>query len=261
MMHAYLTATMLVTMSVALAAQSALPVGKLAVTAPRTVVELDMGRLKGQPARMAWSPDGAQIYVQTLEGNFGQANAKVRHYVFAAADGRRQDADAEPAWAAAYWTAKSAQASPDLPALKIEVSTEQRTQRTTSAPVGGEMARGATSEASGSSVGEAAGAAYGAQTVTVHSMRLKGETIGEFVNSVIVPGLTFAWGPKGSRVIAYADKDGKVAIMDDQGRKQEVEGSKDAILPAWSQDGSQLAWLRKDGRRKFLLQVSGVSAS
>lgn len=49
--------------------------------------------------------------------------------------------------------------------------------------------------------------------------------------------------------------------MDEQGGKQEVAGSKDAILPAWSADGSRLAWLQKEGRGKFVLQVARVSSS
>jgi Tol biopolymer transport system component len=88
-------------------------------------------------------------------------------------------------------------------------------------------------------------------------MRLAGETVGEFVNSVIVPGLTFGWGPKGSTVIAYAaQKSGRVVVMDAKGSKQEVAGSKDAILPAWSPDGSRLAWLQKDGKKKYELRIA-----
>ena len=56
----------------------------------------------------------------------------------------------------------------------------------------------------GTGAGEAISAAQNQTPVPVHTMRLAGETIGEFVNTVIVPGLTFGWGPKGSKVIAYS---------------------------------------------------------
>ena len=93
-------------------------------------------------------------------------------------------------------------------------------------------------------------------------MLLKGETVGEFINSVIVPGLTFGWGPKGSKTIAFAQqKTGRLVIMNEQGMRQEVAGSQNALLPAWSPSGDRLAWLEKDGRRKFRLQVARVSAS
>ncbi len=228
---------------------------------PSTVATLDMGRLKGEPSRLAWSPDASELYVQTREGAAGQANARLHHYVFSASNGAKRDVDAEPAWASAYWTAKSAQASPDDPRLKIELKTEQRQQRTTSVPMGGDMARGGTAPAdAGTTSGDALAAAYGTQRATVHMMQLKGATIGEFVNSVIVPGLTFGWAPKGTKAIAFTEpEDGRVVVMDAEGAKHEIEESEDAVLPAWSQDGAKIAWLQQDGRRKFVLRVTGVS--
>jgi hypothetical protein len=263
MMMRVVVAALVLAVSADTFAQSALKVDSARVSEPSTIATLDMGKLKGEPARLAWSPDGSELYVQTREGAFGQANAKLRHYVFAAANGSKRDVDAEPEWASAYWTNKSAQASPDDAALKIEVKTETRQQRTTSAPMAGDMARGGVSTAeTGTSAGDAGAAAYGSQTATVHVMRLKGVTVGEFVNSVIVPGLTFGWGPKGSKAIAFADpKGGRVTVMDDHGGKQEIGRSKDALLPAWSQDGSTLAWLQQDGRRRFVLQVARVSTT
>ena len=258
-----IAAALLVLVSSALTAQGPLRVQNLKVSAPAKVAMLDMGRLKGEPSRLAWSPDGSELYVQTLEGTFGQPNAKLRHYVFAFSNGTKKDVDAEPAWATQYWVAKSGQASPDDPRLKIELKTEKRQQRTTSVPMGGDLARGApTTGDVGTSAGDAGAAAYGAQTVTVHVMQLKGTTIGEFINSVIVPGLTFGWGPKGSKAVAFtAEKSGRIVVMDEEGGKQEVAGSSDALLPAWSPDGARLAWLQKDGRRTFVLQVANVSAS
>ena len=256
-------ATLLVILPSVVATQTPLRVHNLQVSAPAKLATLDMGKLKGEPSRLAWSPEGSQLYVQTLEGTFGQPNPKLRHYVFAASDGAKKDVDAEPAWAAQYWTAKSGQTSPDDPRLKIELKTEKRQQRTTSVPMGGDLARGVpTTGDTGTSAGDAGAAAYGAQTVTAHVMQLKGTTIGEFINSVIVPGLTFGWGPKESKAVAFtAEKSGRVVVMDEEGGKREVAGSSDALLPAWSPDGTRLAWLQKDGRRTFVLQVANVSAS
>lgn len=260
-MKSILLAAVIVALPMVVSAQSALDVQSLRASPAATVAELDMGKLKGEPSRLAWSEDGRQFYVRTTE-NRGKPNEKNRHYLFSL-DGKRQDVGAEPPWAAGYWDAKSGQAPKDNPALKIQVKTETRQQRTTSAPMGGEMARGGVDAGQmGTSAGDASAAAFSAQAATVHAMILKGQTIGEFVNSVIVPGLTFGWGPAGSKVIAFAaPKDGTLVVMDFDGKTRELDGTKDALLPAWSADGSRLAWLQKDGRRKYLLKVADVGTT
>ena len=258
-----LIAASLVATSAYTFAQTAVRVGSAQFSQPSAVATLDMGKLKGEPGRLSWSPDGSEFYLQTREGPFGQPNAKLRHYAVSAASGATRELEGEPDWAAAYWTTKSAQASPDEAQFKIELRTEHRQQRSTSVPMGGDMARGAASTAeAGTSTGDASAAAFGSQANSTHVMELKGESIGEFVNSAIVPGLTFGWGPKGSKAIAFAaPKSGRIVVMDAEGAKREVGGSKDALLPAWSPDGAALAWLQRDGRRKFVLQVARVSAA
>jgi hypothetical protein len=241
------------------AGQGAPRVNELRFSKPAPLGTLDMEELKGEPARLAWSPDGTKLYLQTLEGGFGREDATRRHYVVSAETGERQHIEAEPEWAAQYWTAKSGQSSPDDPPLKIALETEQIKERTTSLPRGGELARGGTSP----NISENDELTIiGAQTVSVITLRLGGEVVGQFTNAVLVPGLTYGWGPMGAKVIAFAaPKSGRVVVMDDLGQKQEISGSRDAILPAWSPDGDRVAWLQKDGRRKYLLQVSRVSLS
>lgn len=261
MMRTRIATAALIALPAILAAQSPTRVGTLKVSEPSKVAELDMGKLKGQPARLAWSADGTQLYVQTMEGSFGQPGQKLHHYALTVADGSRQDLQAEPDWASAYWTAKSAQASPDGPPLKIELKSEMRTEKTVSTPMGGDLARGGTGGDTGTGAGDALAAAYNQQPVPVNTMLLRGTTVGQFVNSVIVPGLTFGWGPKGSKVMAFAEpKSGRVVVLDEHGEKREVPGSKDAILPAWSADGTRIAWLQRDGKKKFTLQVTRVEA-
>ena len=125
--------------------------------------------------------------------------------------------------------------------------------------MGGDLARGGASPGAHPIGGDAVGAALASQVAGVHTMRLHGEAIGEFVNSVIVPGLTFGWAPKGARAMAFAAvQSGELLVMDAEGRKQPVPGTRDALLPAWSPDAAHLAWLQKSGRRKFVLQVVAV---
>jgi hypothetical protein len=91
-------------------------------------------------------------------------------------------------------------------------------------------------------------------------LTLLDETISEFVNQVPIPGLMFSWGPRASGTIAYTDREwGHLMLLDQHKHKQTVSGVKDALLPAWSIDGTRLAWVRKIGRRKYTLVWAPVS--
>lgn len=239
--------------------QGPVRVDRTKVSAPQQLAVLDTGKLKGEPVRLAWSPDGTQVYVQTSDRTSAQPAGPAHHYLFSTANGAKQDVQAEPAWAVTYWTDKSAQTAPDDRAFKIDLKTEERQERTTASPMGGDLARGGVEADTRSSGGDAGIAGY-REPVTVHMMVLKGKTIGEFVNAAIAPGRTFGWGPPGSKAIAYtAVKSGRVVLMDAEGAVREVDGSKEAILPAWSPDGTRLAWLEKDGRKKFVLKIAHVT--
>ena len=88
--------------------------------------------------------------------------------------------------------------------------------------------------------------------------RLFDETVSEFVNEPAMPGLMFGWGPSGSGAIAFTDRTGRLFLLDQMKRKQTVSSAKDAALPAWTTDGSHLAWAQKSGRRKYALMVAPV---
>jgi Tol biopolymer transport system component len=46
--------------------------------------------------------------------------------------------------------------------------------------------------------------------------------------------------------------------MDREGQKQQIDGTKNVILPAWSADGSKIAFLQKSGKNKYDLFVVDV---
>ena len=229
-----------------------------ALATPAKIADIDVGKLKGDPAKLTWSPDMKQFYFQPVELKRDGSRTE-RHFTIDAATGAVKDVDAMPEWAAAYWQWKSHKAAPGIPALAIELSDEQKTVRATAAPMGGDLARGGTSPSEGTTVVDAASAANQSQQVRVITLRLKGETIGEFINGPLMPGLTFGWAPAALGLIAFTDKEGKVIVMDQGGAKKAVPSTSDAVLPAWSDDGTKLAFLKRDGRRKYSLQVAAVT--
>jgi hypothetical protein len=253
-----------------LAAAPPIDATKLVLSAPAAVVEFDAGKLKGQLVRMAWSPDATVLYLQTADPDT-RGNVKLRHYSFGLDGQPPRTLGEEPPWAASYWSWKSSQSAPGMSAMKIAVDHQQKRVSATSNPAGGDLAKGATEGggagtggvggggAGGTTMGEAANAAYQSQNATVVILKLKGEVIGEFVNAPALAGTTFGWGPTGSGLVVFAPPSGRVVIMDDQARKQEVQGSKGAYLPAFTTDGKKLAYLEKSGKKKFQLKMVDVT--
>jgi Tol biopolymer transport system component len=60
-------------------------------------------------------------------------------------------------------------------------------------------------------------------------------------------------------MIAYGNEQGHLSIMDQAGNKQEVAGTKAVLLPAWSPDGTKIAYLQRAGKNKYELCVVPVA--
>jgi len=223
------------------------------------VAAIEGAQLSGEPSRLAWTPDGNLLYVQTIDGPFGRADSKLRHFLVASTGGALREMPAEPEWAIDYWLVKSDQASPDDPAVRIDLKSEGRRERTTSVPQGGDLARGGTSPAGSMGRNDAVDAAFNSQLAFMNTLLLYGQKIGEFDNTVIVPGLTFGWGPLGTKVIAYAETGrGRITVMDENGDRTTLSETRDGRLPAWSEDGTRLAWVERDGRGRYVIKVADV---
>jgi|SRR6266850_2025109 len=226
------------------------------------IVEVDTGKLKGDLARLAWSPDGSEFYIQTIERD-GRGNIKSsKHYVVSSTAKTVKSVDQEPAWASKYWTWKSGQQSPGSSAFKISVDTKQETVRSTAAPAGGALAKGGGADPTlGTTVADAASAADTTQLKTTYALKLKSETIGEWINEAVMPGVNFSWAPAPMSMIVFAKRDGgPLVVMDEGGRKQELVGAKAALLPAWSNNGSQIAWLERKDKKKYQLMVAEIAS-
>jgi hypothetical protein len=235
---------------------------------PSVVAEFQLGAggINGQRVRqLAWSPDGRELYLMTYEPNRDASIKEAFHYVMPAAGGKFARVEATPTWAATYWTWKSDRSAPGDQSRQIEVLQEKKRAETgVATPMGGDMARGGADTggagaAGGISPAAATDAARGMQMQDVYTLKLKGEIVGEWINHPIVPGLTFGWGPKATGLIAFAEKNGgRLVLMDRAGKKQKVDGTKDVVLPAFSDDGSRLAYLEGRGRNRFAVIVADV---
>jgi WD40-like Beta Propeller Repeat len=233
------------------------------VSAPSLISTIDAGKLKGEPTQLAWSPDGTKLFLQTSERDSVGMTKNPRFFVMSGNDGKPEPVNAPPAWATEYWTWKSAQNAPGSKTFRVDNPKEEhRAGVATSSPMGGAMAKGSPSGdpgGGGTTPEEVGSRAEQTQKLHVFSLTLNGENIGEFINQQLLVGYTFGWSPQSLSMVAYRNQSGKLALMDQQGHKQQVDSTKNVILPAWSSDGSKIAFLQRVGKNKYELYVVTVT--
>ena len=251
-----MTACLFALLVLQLPAAAPLDVAKLAVGPAVSVIELDLGKLKGELRQIGWSPSALEIYVETIDGNPG--SEKLHHYVVSVLGGTLQSVDYQPDWSQQYWAFKSDRVAPGLPSIEIDVKQEKsKIQVGTGTGRPGTNGTGA-SDVAGANNGDNVAMANEGQSLPVVKFLLFGETVSEFKNERPIPGLMFSWGPRGTGSIAFTDSDGRLTLLDREKRTQRVKGAKEATLPAWSVDGAHLAWAQKTARRKYTLMVAPV---
>jgi hypothetical protein len=241
---------------VPVASGTPLDVAALKVSAPTPIVELDLNKLKGDLRQIGWSTDGTQLYVQTSEG--APPSPKLRHYTVAASGGAVASVDRQPDWANTYWAFKSDRSAPGIGSLMIDVEQKFETLKVGTGPAG---ALDREAGGLGGNVGNIETLAKGNdpnQKQLMIRLKLLDEAVSEFVNETPIPGLMFSWGPEKSGAIAFTDRDGRLTLMDQKKHKQSISGVRDALLPAWSIDGTRLAWVQRNGRKKYTLVYANV---
>jgi hypothetical protein len=227
-----------------------LDVSGLTIGAPNVVAELEVGTLKGEPRQLSWSPDGSQLALRTSEGD--KPTDRTSFYTVALSGGGVVAVQREPDWAAEYWAFKSDRSAPGIPGVQIDLDQKLEIQKvgtgSAGAAAGGDRAGGNTVMSADNIDREAQH-----QRENVFRLTLYGDTISTFVNQRPIPGLQFGWGPKQSGAIAFVDPDGRLILLDQKKRKRMVAGVKGASLPAWTGDGTKLAYVEKSGRKKYTL--------
>lgn len=227
-------------------------VSKLTVSSPRTIRDLEAKDVRGIPTRMAWSPDGAWVYVRV--STFDRwSNETVRHVLIETQGTRVQPLTDEPGWLARYWNLKSALTSPVVPIWRIKVDAREEQVRTTNVPREGNI---------GQHGDPAAGldetvvkASQASQKTLFETLRLNGRVIGSAVNGHVPPGRTYAWAPDPLALVAFVTENGRLAVMNAQGHVREIKGAKKPLLPAWSQNGEQLAWVQQTSSGAYTIRA------
>lgn len=234
-------------------------VGTLTLSAPRVALEIDAGKLQGDPARLAWGPEGA-MYLRVSQID-RWANERSKHYQLvlpaassAASAPRTGSLEGEPAWASSYWLWKSASFAPGNPDLKFDVDVQVGLKTATASL----RDQGLSQSGGDPSRPRIQSDVESAQQVRTTTVKLKGQVIAELVNQSFVPGFTFGWAPSPMGILAYVDAKKRLTLVDREGRTREVPGATDALLPAWSPDGRQIAYLAKKDKKKYDLMIVDV---
>jgi hypothetical protein len=213
---------------------------------------VDVSELKGRPAVLAWSEDRSELYLLLVEG-LDATRLKWHHYLIKDG-GAPQSVPEQPGWVQEYWKWKSAKSFFGDPLMAITVDVRQKLLDNLNG----------TSENKAVYLqpfvsGEALLRSKQSGGVQITStLLLKNKVIGQFVDEQVVPGYTFSWSPEDLRLIAYRSPTGRLVIMNVEGETQDVSGTKDVLLPAWSDDGREIAFLEKTGRKTFNVIVVPV---
>jgi hypothetical protein len=210
---------------------------------------LDTGDLKGRPARLAWSEDRSELYLQVVEGETA-GSLKFRHYIIERGKPPR-GIDTQPKWVEPYWKWKSAKSFFGDPLMAITVDVQKKMLDN----LNGTAANKAVYLDPYVSGQALLLSKQSGGTEVVNRLLLKNKVIGEFVDEQIVPGYTFSWSPEELRLIAFRSQNRRLTVMNGEGETQDVSTTVDVLLPAWSDDGQEIAYLERTGRKTFALMV------
>jgi len=231
------------------------------VSAPAALTQIESGKLKGNPLRLAWGDQG-QLFLRSAETD-KWGNERGRNYVLSLDKPALVQAEEQPAWAALYWNWKSGISAPGVPVMRFDIETREQSKTATgSTQEGGSGSYSFDNpNKSDPSQSQIAKDVASMQKIITTTVKLKGQLIVESQNMSVPPGTTFGWAPSGLGALAYADSKKKLVLVDREGRKFEVPNTEDVLLPAWSPDGTRIAYLQRKDRKTYILNIVTVTAA
>jgi hypothetical protein len=222
----------------------------VALDEPVAWAQIDTGALKGRPARLAWSDDRSQLYLQVVQGSTAE-DLTFRHYLISKGS-RPRPIDKQPKWVEEYWKWKSAKVFFGDPRFTITVETSRQILDNLNGTSTNKTPYLSDTPLSGNQLTLAR---QPGETQITNRLILNGVAIGEFVDELIVPGYTFSWSPEELQLIAFRANSGRLSIMNEDAKIQTIRQTANIILPAWSDDGAAIAYLERTDRRSFTLFV------
>lgn len=239
-----------------LASLAAVDLQQTPIGAPETMRRIEITSGRGTPTQMCPSPDGTEVYLRI--STFDRwANESVRHELVSIRGTGRRVVDDEPAWAARYWSWKSAPEAPGHSALRLVLERREEIVRGASVASEGGIGQN-TSDPYISQEELTRNAALSRQKAVVLTLSLHGRVVARTVNESLKPGRTFGWAPASLGWLAYVNEKGGLVLMDERGRSREVRGTRNVLLPAWTDEGRTLLFLQRSGSGVYDLRSVSV---
>ena len=236
------------------------PVNVKALTAGKDKVIATYRDKRGHhPVMLSWSPDNSTLFVYAeLLSQIAEKSVRVlgkADFSIPATGGEFKEEKERPAWVKEYWDRKSALVSSDGAQVKKEASSRMEEVYTLA----------------GKEIGRPWYSHFGSQAAmdkhlnrssALRSRLSRGgavQTEKAPKVDIFYPGMTYSWSPPGGNAIVYYD-DFKVYVMSDEGKEKKTIASGDLYLPAWSNDGKKVAFIRVNDRiwELHLVELSGV---